>query len=64
MSLASLDIRQNKSLMAAITAAIEAYLEQEGQAVAAPAPAVPTVKPIQVPEPGVWRVLRYMIFKR
>ena len=66
MSLASLDLRRNKNLMAAITAALAAYLEQEGQTLAAPVaiPAVPAVKPVQVPEPGVWRVLRYMIFKR
>lgn len=62
MSLASLDLRRNQNLMAAITAAIAAYLEQEGPAAAAP-PA-PTEIPIQVPQPGVWRVLRYMIFKR
>ena len=62
MSLASLDLRQNTSLTAAITAAIAAYLEQEAPAVAAPV--APAVKRVQVPEPRVWRVLRYMIFKR
>jgi hypothetical protein len=64
MPLASLDLRQNKSLTVAITAAIAAYLEQEGQAVPIAIPTVPVVKPILVPEPSVWRVLRYMIFKR
>ena len=66
MSIASLDLRRNKSLMAVVTAAISVYLEQEGQTLASPvaAPTAPAVKPVQVPEPGVWRVLRYMIFKR
>ena len=58
MPLASLDLRQNRSLMAAIMAAIELYLEQERQPVAVPAPV------IDVPEPGFWRVLRYMLFRR
>jgi hypothetical protein len=64
MSLASLDLRQNQSLMAAVTAAITAYLEQEGQTLAAPIVPEVTVKPVQVPEPGFWRIFRYMIFKR
>ena len=62
MSIASLNLRRNQSLTVAITAAIAAYLQQEAPAVAAPA--APVVKAIQVPEPRVWRVLRYMIFKR
>ena len=63
MSLASLDLRQNKQLMAAITAAIAAYLEQEAPLAAAPAAAAAVVT-IQVPEPSFWRVLKYMIFQR
>jgi len=61
MPLASLDLRRNKDLMAAIMAAISAYLDQERQAlVAVPVPALT----LSVPEPGFWRILRYMIFQR
>ncbi len=62
MPLASLDLRQNKNLLVAITAAISAYLEQK-QPVTAPGTPVAAAKS-NIPQPGFWRVLKYMFFQR